>query len=271
MTRRWALAVGAAGLALLAPAAAAQQACTPQEREHAAALEAAGNADRTSSQDAAALRRFEAAYGLCRHPRALARIALAEAALERWACAAEHLQAALDVAGDAWIEENRAGLLEDLRHIRERQPPGGRCTAAPLARPEGTAPPRPPPAPQADGPGGLQRVLGGVSAGLAVVGLGVGAVGWGLREQRAGDFNANTRCDGVVAQAAYDACAAERDAVFDMEAVQIVGFVAAGVFGAAAAVLFVTAPSRGREAPTAVSWRCGVGPGAVGLECGVPF
>jgi hypothetical protein len=54
-----------------------------------------------------------------------------------------------------------------------------------------------------------------------------------------------------------------------MQAMEIAGFVAGGVFVAAGAVLLFVGPSASREQRTA--WACGQGPGTIGLSCGGRF
>lgn len=65
-----------------------------------------GRALRRERRDAEALAHFEALYRDTRQPRALAQVALAEAALGRWVVAEAHLTEALAQA-DAWITANR--------------------------------------------------------------------------------------------------------------------------------------------------------------------
>jgi len=73
---------------------------------------------RAQSHHAEALEIFRDLYSRTREPRALARMALAEGALERWVPAEEHLVQALG-ASDAWIREHRVSLEENLSIIRE--------------------------------------------------------------------------------------------------------------------------------------------------------
>lgn len=73
---------------------------------------------RAQSHHAEALEIFRDLYSRTREPRALARMALAEGALEQWVPAEEHLVVALN-APDDWIREHRASLQENLSIIRE--------------------------------------------------------------------------------------------------------------------------------------------------------
>ncbi len=66
-----------------------------------------GRVLRRERRDADALAHFEALYRDTHQPRALAQVALAEAALGRWAVAEAHLATAL-AQPDAWVTANRA-------------------------------------------------------------------------------------------------------------------------------------------------------------------
>lgn len=79
-------------------------------------LEAEALALRTRGDDMAALRRLVEAHGLCHSARALARLAITEAALGRWRLAEEHLVAAL-ATDDPWVHAHRARLDADRRNI----------------------------------------------------------------------------------------------------------------------------------------------------------
>jgi hypothetical protein len=72
---------------------------------------------RRKHQDADALAAFQQAYALEPTPRALAQIALAEAALERWVSAEADLLRAL-AAEDAWIARQRDALRLALKEIQ---------------------------------------------------------------------------------------------------------------------------------------------------------
>lgn len=78
-----------------------------------------GVALRAERRDADALAVFRAIYDETRAPRALAQVALAEAALGEWVAAEAHLDAALAGAGDSWIRRNRAALEDTRRTIGE--------------------------------------------------------------------------------------------------------------------------------------------------------
>jgi hypothetical protein len=76
-----------------------------------------GVALRRERKDAEALSEFRRAYSLEPTPRALAQIALAEAALERWVTAENDLLRAL-AGSDAWIERQRSALRVALEEVQ---------------------------------------------------------------------------------------------------------------------------------------------------------
>ena len=107
------------GALLVAPAAASTQELDI-EAEHRR-----GVALREEHRDAEALEVFRALYERTQEARALARMALAEAALGAWDVAEEHLRAAMRDHRDRWVHHNRRGLREQLEIIRAhpRTPP----------------------------------------------------------------------------------------------------------------------------------------------------
>lgn len=106
----WALVLFAA-----TTSASAQTACAAQAQVDA--LEEQGRAMRDQHRDAEALALFEQAYGQCHGGRALARVALAEAALGRWVDAEGHLREAMARTDDAWTTANRDALQGELGTI----------------------------------------------------------------------------------------------------------------------------------------------------------
>jgi hypothetical protein len=74
---------------------------------------------REQHRDQEALDLFQALYDRTHEPRALARIALAEASLGQWDLAEEHMSLALQARRDRWIRRNRGGLRQNLALIRE--------------------------------------------------------------------------------------------------------------------------------------------------------
>ncbi|MEZ4405046.1 MAG: PEGA domain-containing protein [Polyangiales bacterium] len=142
-------------------------------------------------------------------------------------------------------------------------------------------PPSPPPTPTPVTPRPLPepargafpfRTLAWTSGGIAVAGLGLALVAWRAREGAVSDYVG--RCpQGDTSDAALaSACAADRasaaEDVSRWEALTTVGLVTSGLFAVAATVLFVAAPSTG---PRRSALRCGPGPGAAGMRCGLEF
>ncbi len=138
---------------LVAPAAArAQELDIEAEHRRGVAL-------RDEHRDAEALEVFRALYERTQEPRALARMALAEAALGAWDVAEEHLRAAMRDHRDRWVHHNRRGLREQLEIIRAHPrtppvtppvtPPSGETTVAVDTQTTVTAPPVEAPAPTA--------------------------------------------------------------------------------------------------------------------------
>lgn len=120
-----------------------------------------------------------------------------------------------------------------------------------------TAPPR----------GNTARTLAWVSAGGAVVLLGVGIAGYVLGSGAAARWNDDGVC-GLQGTSTRDACLEDRQTTDTMSALTIAGLAGAGVLAVTSAVLFVASP---RSAPARASMRCGGGPGMVGVSCAVRF
>ncbi len=115
------------GALLVAPGAASAQELDI-EAEHRR-----GMALREEHRDAEALEVFRALYERTQEARALARMALAEAALGSWDIAEEHLRFAMRDRHDRWVRENRRGLREQLEIIRSHPRPAQ--VTAPVAPP----------------------------------------------------------------------------------------------------------------------------------------
>ena len=94
--------------------------CATPARGQSVDLEAQyrrGSELRTQHDDAGALAVFQSIYGRSHEPRALAQVAVAEGAMGRWVEAEVHLQSALAVTTDDWINRNRALLQGALETI----------------------------------------------------------------------------------------------------------------------------------------------------------
>lgn len=103
----------AAGLVALSLGRAARAQTVDPEAEHQR-----GIALRNEHRDAEALEVFRGLYERTGEVRALARMALAEAALSHWVEAEAHLQRAL-ATPDAWVAQNRASLDAGLATVRQ--------------------------------------------------------------------------------------------------------------------------------------------------------
>ncbi len=93
----------------------AQQPGSPIEQQHRR-----GVAMLRQGQNEQALGVFREIYERTREPRALWRMATAEAALGRWVEAEGHMSSAFGSTGDAWIRGERAGLEATLRQVQAR-------------------------------------------------------------------------------------------------------------------------------------------------------
>lgn len=321
-------------LALVGASASAQ---TSQEDPR----EAAGQSLRAQGRDAEALEVFREVYARTRAPRALARIALAEAALGRWIDAEAHLVDALS-SSDAWIAANRrepAGGLEGAlalmrSHlgnlvVRSRTPgatlwiAGVERAELPLTRPlrvsEGTL------SVELRAPGHLSTVRsavirGGVEApvsidldldaqptsqappthphvppvvvpdppplrplGIAALGVGVAGLALGVGAYLAGRSDASefadSNCYATGGSYAWDpswsghgsqsACQSLGGSVETWRAVEVAGFVAAGVFAAAGITLLAWPQPRAPH--TLATFSCGPSGRSFGLACGGSF
>ena len=87
------------------------------EPETADQLVAKGVELRKKGDHAGALREFQAAHSKEPSGRTLAQMGIAEATLQRWTDADDHLAQALDSAGP-WVEKNRATLEQTLQTVR---------------------------------------------------------------------------------------------------------------------------------------------------------
>ena len=110
-------------MVLAAAAWAAPVAVSAQSRGARDEVEAQhnqGNRLRQQGRNVEARDLFRALYERTHEPRAIIRQGLAEMALEDWLAADEHLRAGLAVTGDAFVQENRARIEEQLRVVSSR-------------------------------------------------------------------------------------------------------------------------------------------------------
>lgn len=96
---------------LWAGTSSAQSVCDSPEQQAALELRRVG-------RDAEAAAAFQAIYARTRQPCALARLALAEMQLGRWAESFSHLNAAVSQRLDPWIHDNRDRIEEQIEVIR---------------------------------------------------------------------------------------------------------------------------------------------------------
>ena len=111
---RFVVSVGLA-LVLGVGSAWAQQPVSPIEQQHRR-----GIAMLRQGQNEQALGVFREIYERTREPRALWRMATAEAALGRWVEAEGHMSSAFGSSGDEWVQSQRAGLEQTLRQVQAR-------------------------------------------------------------------------------------------------------------------------------------------------------
>lgn len=174
---------------------------------------------------------------------------------------------------------------ESITLAREEPPPEVRPAAvvappAPVECPRVTVVERPSPRVEPvvvrEARGGVLPVLGGVTAGVAVTALVATVIVHANRERTITDTNTAYEADMDCSPWEKDRAYCERlhnPAVAADQGLTpwvVAGYATAGVFAITSAVLFGIAPSRGRET-RASGWRCGAGPGVVGLACGASF
>lgn len=102
-------------IALGVGSAWAQQPVSAIEQQHRR-----GVAMLRQGQNEQALGVFREIYERTREPRALWRMATAEAALGRWVEAEGHMSSAFGSSSDEWVQSQRAGLEQTLRQVQAR-------------------------------------------------------------------------------------------------------------------------------------------------------
>lgn len=186
-------------------------------------------------------------------------------------------------------------VRESFEMVREPEvaPPAPPPPAPPLV--VRSAPPPPPPAPlpspmpppiaaparpavavfqapvvsaPGDSTGSLQRSLGWVAAGGALLAIGGGVWALAAREGALQDHNNPALACTVNDQRTV--CYEPLDTADGLQTLAIAGFVGGGALAVTSLVLFLTAPS-GPRARTSAGLGCGRGPGAVGLACSLAF
>jgi hypothetical protein len=102
-------------MTLVAATAWSQPAASPIEQQQRRGVELLQR-----GQNQQALDLFRELYERTREPRALWRMATAEAAVGRWVEAEAHMRAALGSASDEWIRAQHTGLEQTLRQVQAR-------------------------------------------------------------------------------------------------------------------------------------------------------
>jgi hypothetical protein len=268
--------------------ASAQPAC---DATRAVALEAAGMEAFREARYDDAYTHLVAAYEACHGARAQVRVGSVLMELGRWVEADRWMREALARTDDPWVVSRRAGIVQQLTVIAQHLPvqrsapdvdasvatPGVSDAAVAVADVVVDSAPRDVAVAAPDvgvrdervetrGNATTFRVLGGVSAALALASAGVGTWATVVRFDRRGGYDGTCSFDPRDAR-----CNALYDNVIDpgMWAVQVVGFVMTGALAVTSAVLFAMAPSR--EATLRQAFGCGFGPGAIGIGCGGRF
>lgn len=215
---------------------------------------------------AGALVEFRRSYDESPTPLALAQMGLAEQALGQWVIAEIHVRAALAIHSDGWIESHREELgrfyAEILRHLEAPRVVEAAPTAsAPAVAPRVDPPMARAPAPQSEVAAHDGRLLW-TGAG-AVVLLGLGFTGLGIRESIVTNYNRN--CRGLGDPSPTSACDESTNVSRANAATALgaTGLITGGLLGIVTALLAVSSQSHSR-----LALRCGGGPGDVGISCG---
>jgi len=121
----------------------------------------------------------------------------------------------------------------------------------------------------------LMHPLAYAAAGVAAASLVVAIIGATVRENAVTTYNADVTCPGTASVAQSPDCNSLIDRGNSMRALEIVGFVGAGVFGAAAVTMFFLAPRHVEEAhahrAVPARFACSDGPGTVGIACAIRY
>lgn len=165
--------------------------------------------------------------------------------------------AARVAAGTAVLEVRAEGYYDVSRQIEV--PVGGEAretvdlVSVPTEPAHGVPPgPVPVPTPPTSmHTGSLPRTLAWVSLTGAGAGVVAGVLGLSVRAALVGTYNTDPLCPGTRSTHQGSTCQSRLDTGSAMRALEIGGFVTAGVLGVTSAVLFLVAPSRGVAPRTA--------------------
>jgi hypothetical protein len=149
---------------------------------------------------------------------------------------------------------------------------GGGAAAVAVKPAAGAPPPEHAPA-DVDNQGGNGGIPPLRIAALAVAGLSLGAVAFGVFEHlkwqdRVGAFSKNMACDLEVAGHGSTTCQTLYDDGQGARTLAFVGYGVAGALAATAVVLYLVSPD---SAPPSRRVACGIGPGSWGFACGGRF
>jgi tetratricopeptide (TPR) repeat protein len=249
---------GAARASADEPRPADSAGASPVEQQRPAgadALIARGIQLRKAGDDRAALAAFEQAYAASGSAQALAQMALAEQALGRWVAALLHLERALAVRGDRWIDGHRSTLEAAREEIASRlgqlevscnvpgalvEIDGEPIGQTPLSRAQPVV-------------AGLSVVKVSVlmysSLGLGAAGLALGVTGYVVREINISEYNDDSKCRVQPGIWRSEECPDQYDAYRRGQTLAIVGFATAAVFGGVGLYLWLDRPEeRTRQA-----------------------
>jgi hypothetical protein len=134
----------------------------------------------------------------------------------------------------------------------------------------GTPPPPPldvvnPPGAAPSDSGSTMRALGWTAAGGALLGVGIGVVALVVRNDAVARWNGDACLAG--GRTRLENCGDDQDTAATMGALSVAGWVTGAALAATSVVLFMTAPASAGRA-RAGGFRCGIGPGDVGVTCG---
>lgn len=217
-------------------------------------------------------------WGRTHVTRALAQMGITELELGRWADSERHLSLALNDRESPWVDAHRTALAQNLQTVRghlapiaptPRSTPGEPYVAPRIVGPEAQGDPI------ADGRRRTIVTLGWVGiAAAGAFGL-TGVVSYLVGRGPANEYNsgvASGMCRGTDRPPESDStCADALSRARVAQTASLVGYVGAGVLGAAGVALLLLAPPSGSTSTRRSAWACGVGPGAVGVACATAF
>lgn len=166
------------------------------------------------------------------------------------------------VAGDALVAVHASGYRDASVHVTVI---GGESVHPSIVMSRGDEP-------STSQHAGLFRPIAYGLAGGAVLGIALGVTGIALHEGNVNAYNRDAACPGIDALTQPTVCGQRLDTGRMGTALEVAGFVTAGVFAAGAVTLWLLA-ARAPEArrTAAVRVACGTGPGDVGISCMIRY